>query len=53
MCLIAELPKVRNESEKANILNKMFSIVVQLLDSTFEKRDLGNDIVSLSYVLAL
>lgn len=39
--LVAELPKVRNELEKTNILNKMFSIIIPLLDTTFEKGDLG------------
>lgn len=38
---MTDLPKIRNESERINILNKMFSIVMPLLDSTFEKGDLG------------
>ncbi len=38
---MTDLPKIRNESEQTNILNKMFSLVMPLLDSTFEKGDLG------------
>ncbi|XP_037032137.1 uncharacterized protein LOC119071380 isoform X2 [Bradysia coprophila] len=40
MSLMADLPKIRNETERTNILNKMFSLVMPLLDSTFEKGDL-------------
>lgn len=41
LALVADLPKVGNELERTNILNKMFSVIIPLLDSTFEKGDLG------------
>lgn len=42
LCLTTELPKKRKNEEKSHILEKVFKLVVQLLDGTFEKGDLGD-----------